>query len=1016
MRKSLDLYLLILLFTIFNCLIPPNSKRELKETNLGNEMPTSITINIRYQSTVEVGYDGNINFKTGFYDENTNYFNSSDIEKKTLYETFIYRRYSSSTRYYITCRLWKPLNDNLYLLCNIDYISSLSSYYYYLNSFSFSYGKSTIYIQTPTSSYFYISKKSSRITMLYASQQAISIERDKKSYELQFNIGEYNNEVLYLFSSNAIIYLKKCSKINSNLICEIEKEEIEEVLQYNNQNFDVYTIHESLGVYKMGLVYNIIINDNLWQKKDLYIKITRLLQNYINTNNYIAYETNVTSTSNIKSATFDIQTENENINCYMKKAGDDPLLILCKWSYSYDNELGRITYTSNISNSNFKYNFIILPQYNNETFRATNSHATLLFSYPKILDFTSKEKFTINYVYDNIYNIDGYIRLIPYNKELTCKHSINSYILSCDISRSYFGNEKSGFYYTYHLIYNDIYSAYYEHSPMQVIIPDDNKIFLRIRSEVNNIEVGEKGIIYLVTDFIDNETNIFDPSYIEDWTFYMYLYGHYQNSYYTSCRFWKQKNNTNISLLCNLFEIINDETKISIKEKELNFNGYKIVIYSDGEIDFTQLNYTVPFLYSDEQTINVNQQKQEFTVSFNIVKYNDEALFLYGKPQCLAKFDGCDISGKTLNCRISKQKLEEILTLNELKFTVFAVNDKAGIILLNFTGAITLNYNVINKENIYVGITKLLNNDRDNLPIVFETNITSIPNLHSYYFPDKDEYNNYIGNCYFKKTKIYNLLLFCKYDSLYGFYKRFKNEEILDNIHYKFIFRIQPNDLRVYIYSSNNQYSIYLADPEEINYESKNSISIRFFTNAPIYIYNIGLFYSYSYSDRKYLNCVNLNGIKRCQVPISYFIRQNYKENTYGYLYHSFNEYSSAFAIDYEVPPIKVTLPNKMIIINIEPDENSDTKVICKNPEMFLITDYYDNENIFDSNGREINFMNNITINVNSSTFNYEIYCRLWKRKNKNLIIICESSKTLTVSGDILAQGYFNDVVFEYNN
>ena len=1017
MRKSLVFYLIILSFTFFHCFIPPNSKRELQETNLGNEIPTSITINIKYhQSTVYVGEDGNINFKTDFKDENTNYFNSLDIEEKTLVYAYIYD-YHDSKGYGAKCRLWKPINDNLYLLCNI--ISSISSYYYYLKSYSISYNNSTIYIQTPTSSVFHLTKISSKMTMLYASQQTISIERDKKSYELQFKIGEYNNEVLYLSSNNAIIYLKKCSIIKNNLICEFEKEDMEEVLQYNNQKFDVYAIHGSSGVYKMELVYNITIIDNLWQKKDLYIKITRLLQNYINTNNYIAYETNVTSTSNIISGKFDIQTEkNENINCYMKKAGDDPLLILCKWSYSSENELGRITYISNISNSNFKYNFIILTQYNNETFRASNSRATLLFSYPKILDFNLEENFTINYVFDSNYNYERSIRLIPYNKKLTCKNSINDYILSCDVNRRYFGNEKREYYYTYHLIYNVIYSIYYEDSPIQVIIPDDNKIFLKIRSDVNKIIVGEKGTIYLVTDFIDNETNIFDPSSIEDWNFTMLLYGQY-NNYYTYCRFFKQNNNKNISLLCNLNKIINYETKISLQEIEINYNDHKIIIYSDGEFDFTQLNYTVPFLYSDEQTINVNQQKQEFTVSFKIVKYNNEDLFLYGMPQCFAKFDGCDISGNTLNCRISKQKLEEILTLNNLQFTVFAVNDNAGIILLNFTGTININYNVVNKENIYVGITKILNNGRDNLPIVFETNITSIPSLHSYYFQDKDEYNNYNGYCYFKKTKMYNLLLFCKYYSNYGFYKRFRNEVILDSIHYKFIFRIQPNDTSIYIYSSNdNKYSIYLADPEELNFESQNSISIRFFTNSPEYINRLGLFYyySYSYSDLNYLNCVNLNLMKRCQVPISYFIRQNYKENTYSYLYHYFNEYRSSFAIDYEIPPIKVTLPNKMIIINIEPDENSDTKVICKNPKMFLFTDYYDNENIFDSYGNEMYFMNNITIKVNYKTFDYEIYCRFWKRKNKNLIIICKSSETLDISGDLSAQGYLGDVAFDYND
>jgi hypothetical protein len=98
------------------------------------------------------------------------------------------------------------------------------------------------------------------IPFIYADEQKIKIEEDKEFYELKFNIRRYNDELLYLFSNDDYIILDKCSNYGNYLICQIDKEEIEEPLSFNEQVFDLYSIYEDLDLYGIGLVYNIYNN------------------------------------------------------------------------------------------------------------------------------------------------------------------------------------------------------------------------------------------------------------------------------------------------------------------------------------------------------------------------------------------------------------------------------------------------------------------------------------------------------------------------------------------------------------------------------------------------------------------------------------------------------------------------------------------------------------------------------------------------------------------------------------
>ena len=201
---------------------------------------------------------------------------------------------------------------------------------------------------------------------------------------------EYNKQILYLSSKNSsYLHLDKCSENDIYLICTIEKEDIEEVLQYNGQKFEVFSIHNDEVLYKINLINNISIIDDI-QKQDIYLSIVRLLQykNYVHETNYIAYETNVTNIENVVTG----KTEFKKYNCYLKKSGNSPLLFLINGSYIGDRD--EIIYI----NLNIKYNFIIQIDGLKKSCYIGSEGSIASFVYPKVLNFSLAEELHINYV------------------------------------------------------------------------------------------------------------------------------------------------------------------------------------------------------------------------------------------------------------------------------------------------------------------------------------------------------------------------------------------------------------------------------------------------------------------------------------------------------------------------------------------------------------------------------------------------------------------------------------------
>ena len=1015
MMKIWNIFSFFILLLIFHgC----NSQVPFSDVNFKDDITKTIDIHVKYEEFgyIYIGLEKTIYLETDFNDTETNYFNSSDIEEKTSFNTYIIFYFMTSVTYKTTCRLWKPKNDTLKLICKIasNFNRSMETI---LQSSVCYYNTYKINIYAPSKPYFTLLIPRIPVPFLYADEQCIKIEEEKESYELKFNYVEYNNESLYLYSNNAYLYLNNCSKKEKNLICHVEKEDIEEIMHYNIQKFDVYYSTEGYGFKRRAIIYNITIIDEINEKKDIYVGITKLLQEYIDYNSFIAYETNVTNISKMVSGRFPILRDSKILNCFFKKSGDAPMLFLCNWVFSnLDNILGNLTIENIITNCSFKYNFRIQPVYNNENFKIVNRGYYALYAHPytKVFNFSSDKTFAIGYIrsYDDPLSVSRELRLSPDLDDLDCTFIYKDYI--CYVNRSYFENKKSGYYYSYHLInyYDyDIYSIYYEFSPIQVIIPDDNRIYIKIKKQENNITLGQKGTLFLKTSYNDNETNIFNETDIEDVEFKAKFNDINATYYDANCRLLKSANN-NISLICNLNQnLIYEKQQIILKEAKFNYKNYTIIIFSNEYTFVEQVNYTIPLLYSDNQTIIINEQNDEYYLIFKIGQYNNEVLFLNGISNNYAKLESCNIDKRKLNCKISKKKLEEILTINNEQFKVKAINDEIGIIQLDFVGSITLNYNITNKEDIYVGINKILNNmTEEGIPIAFETNVSSISNLKTYKF------NDIGGYCYFNKIQINPLLLLCIYQAGYTSNKKsLKNEMVLDNIHYKFNFRIQPYSIETRINVVDYGTGIYSADIDELNFVSQNTTTIRFILGNSFYVKNIAMVFSNSNSSENYnnINCLHLKEMLKCDISISYFINKNNIKEGLIQIYRSYQ--SSNLKLDYGIFPIKVILPDNIVGIYINNKENDELKIICQNARIYLLTDY-NSDDIFNSDTieEETHFNTTIKTTEKNNSIIYDINCNFWKPKNSNIIIICRFDNDINFNEVSEFQGYFNEVIFYY--
>ena len=158
------------------------------------------------------------------------------------------------------------------------------------------------------------------IPFLYSDKQIINITDDISSYELKFKIGKFNNEKIFLkgFGYNSIV-LYNYKIENKELIFEINKEKLEEILQAEEEHFLISTYINFFETINITTISDIIIRKENIFKKLIQITITKLLTQTGSLNEFFAYETDITFMSNIISNMTLFQLQDTNISIIFKK-------------------------------------------------------------------------------------------------------------------------------------------------------------------------------------------------------------------------------------------------------------------------------------------------------------------------------------------------------------------------------------------------------------------------------------------------------------------------------------------------------------------------------------------------------------------------------------------------------------------------------------------------------------------------------------------------------------------------
>ena len=85
-------------------------------------------------------------------------------------------------------------------------------------------------------------------------------------------------------------------------------------------------------------------------------------------------------------------------------------------------------------------------------------------------------------------------------------------------------------------------------------------------------------------------------------------------------------------ILCKLNEnLISGNQNITFTNIRIPYGDYNITILSETAIKVNQLDFEIPFIYSDKQIINMNDDTKEYELKFKYDSYNEnDLLYIHG--------------------------------------------------------------------------------------------------------------------------------------------------------------------------------------------------------------------------------------------------------------------------------------------------------------------------------------------------------------------------------------------------
>ena len=513
--------------------------------------------------------------------------------------------------------------------------------------------------------------------------------------------------------------------------------------------------------------------------------------------------------------------------------------------------------------------------------------------------------------------------------------------------------------------------------------------------EINEVKIGDKGILYFFTDYSDKIKEIFNPSDIEEKTkFETKIVDENNKEHKVNCRLYNTIE-SKIGIICKLENILEiGNHKIKLIGRDINYKDYQFSIKSNIYIDVKQFNCHIPFLFSIPQNININKNKETYELKFKSESYeNNDILYIRrdSKNENYLLLDNCKNENNEVKCQITKEKIESIISSEQDNFVLGTMNDNVGAFKFYFAYFIQINYKIEKKEEIIVTIKKLLYNEASiDSTFAYETDIQSIPSLTTTNF-GMNFATNEIAQCHFKKTKkIDKLLLICGFNNAIKGSETFLGEinehKYFNNIHPKYYFDINPISNYEKITIKGESKPIRFVYPENIDLTLEKPQIVRFLTESssnPEYI----KLNSKSYT---YLECVDLPNMKKCEVPLSHF-----EDQTTGEFYPlQYLDKEKIYPAFYDSNSINITLPN-LVTLKIEKKDNLDKVKIGQKGVIYLITDYNDDSDKFpQSSIANINFIANFGI-INGND-NYTSECKLWRLEtSKNIRILCQLNENL---------------------
>ena len=383
------------------------------------------------------------------------------------------------------------------------------------------------------------------------------------------------------------------------------------------------------------------------------------------------------------------------------------------------------------------------------------------------------------------------------------------------------------------------------------------------------------------------------------------------------CHLWKPRGEV-LGAICDLKDdpkMINYYSDYSLDDYILTYKNKKIKFIFD--LYFSILRKT-PFLYSDVQTIDITDEKDDYYFKFRTGLFYETPVFLRDLDLFHLFFipiDYCEVKERIMTCKMSRKKIESFLWQNPNygRYSVANFNRDYGVKLsyLVFTIHIIKKIELQRKKNVYIEIKKIISKQvEEGTYIAYETNVTNISSIEtrSYTFDFKSFSDKYEHKpqCLFKKNEDDTplmLLCYIEFDqNVTAKMKRFISISI-DYLSYIYNFTVSYPNEENFTVKGTGAYVVGKY-PDILDFSLKDELNFTIYGRS---LYKNDKLTLNPKSDN--LKC-QYSGfeIYQCIVPKSHF-----KGEKSGYYYLHYTNSLGGKSIYYEVTPFKVILSSNII-------------------------------------------------------------------------------------------------------